>query len=167
MSEPGYSILVGSEVYFGRQPDGQKPITWVVLEKNKDSILLMSSDVVAETPFSSGVITPKWKKNPIRKLLNEDFYMTAFNDNERAFINDIKFDYFTSDKVRLMSIKQFDKYLYRNKALRKHAKVQCGAWWLMDEASYVNEKGTVSQFGSLKTIRGVRPVIEVDIKTFG
>ena len=70
--------------------DGKDPIEWVVLEKIKDEILVMSKYALECLPYNTKCKGITWEKCTLRKWLNEKFYKAAFNKAEKAMIKKTK-----------------------------------------------------------------------------
>jgi hypothetical protein len=66
--------------------DGKDPIEWVVLEKKKNGILVMSKYALDCLPYNIEFMEETWETCSLRKWLNEKFYNTAFNKTEKAMI---------------------------------------------------------------------------------
>ena len=122
---------VGSEIRFGsyyyNRANTKDSITWIVLEKDEDELLLISKNII-ETGFYNldrdNKIT--WEQSDIREWLNGRFYDIAFTETEKTCIlttyirnndyvspnkkyqNDCGND--TYDKVFLLSYDEVDRY---------------------------------------------------------
>ncbi len=59
-----------------------KPITWIVLEKKNNELLVLSKKVLCERTFEGEF----WEDSKIRNWLNNEFYNSAFNAGEKEFI---------------------------------------------------------------------------------
>lgn len=84
-------ISVGDRIYFGHYAqnyDGKdnSPIAWIVLERNKDTALIISEKVLELMPFHDNMDGALWGKSSIRKWLNNDFVNSAFSETERKSI---------------------------------------------------------------------------------
>ena len=104
--------------------NGKDPIEWVVLEKRKNGILVMSKYALDCLPYNTEYEDVTWETSTLRKWLNEKFYNAAFNKTEKAMIkktivkNNIN-PYHgtdggndTKDKVFLLSIEDATKASY-------------------------------------------------------
>lgn len=130
--DPLSHAVVGMHVSFGSYPqeaEGRsKPISWIVLQKNADSVLLISAkglDCAAYAP-GSGPVT--WADSRLRVWLNHKFAYTAFSAAEHQRLltvhnsnaNNPKFKTFggadTDDKVFLLSIDEARKYFPDDKS---------------------------------------------------
>lgn len=80
---------VGDVVWFGRYEqngnilDGPENLEWIVLEKEEDSLLLLSRNVI----FAEEVSDLPWEENPVRTLLNQEFFYEAFLDEVKNRMN--------------------------------------------------------------------------------
>lgn len=74
----------GDFVSFGHLPKSSRALEWVVLDRYKDSILLLSRYILASKNFSSSDKFPTWERSFLRSWLNETFIIEAFNVSERS-----------------------------------------------------------------------------------
>jgi hypothetical protein len=84
---------VGDIVQMGTyEQDGdtetEDPIYWDVLDKDGDSILIISHDVIGYQRFSDSPNCVIWKDSQIRTWLNEEFYTDAFDKETQARIKE-------------------------------------------------------------------------------
>ncbi len=82
----------------GRYTNGQRqgqyfqvqPIKWYVVDESGDTLTLLSARVLFYTPFmarhSFGQSGGAWSNSDLRKVLNGEFYQTAFTEEERECI---------------------------------------------------------------------------------
>ncbi len=131
--------------------NGKDPIEWVVLDKKKDGILVMSKYALDCLPYNTEFVYTTWAECTLREWLNKKFYNAAFNSIEKKMIKTtaVKNDdnpYYgteggkdTKDKVFLLSLSEIvntkygfdsDRYAYdinRRCAPTDYAVAQ-GAW---------------------------------------
>ena len=84
---------VGDIVQMGTyEQDGdtetEDPIYWDVLDKDGDSILIISHDVIGYQRFSDSPNCVIWEDSQIRTWLNEEFYTDAFDKETQACIKE-------------------------------------------------------------------------------
>ena len=113
-------VKVGDTIKFGTYEkdfpaDGRDPIEWVVLEKRKDRMLVVSKYCIESMPYDIEKKSVTWETCTLRKWLNDEFYKVAFNTKEKKLIrtttlknyNNATFGTFggndTKDKVFLLS----------------------------------------------------------------
>ena len=98
----------------------EDPIYWDVLDKDGDSILIISHDVIGYQRFSDSYNCVIWEDSQIRTWLNEEFYTDAFDKETQARIK----GYVTSgvdeanqesrgdatDRIFLLSWKEIERY---------------------------------------------------------
>ena len=173
--------VVGNTIFFGRYPqdeDGrEKPIEWTVMKAEKNKMLLLSKYVLDAQPYNKKFKEVTWETSDIRRWLNSDFYITAFNDIEQSKIantlvrtennpeygtdggND------TEDKVFLLSTKEA-KSLFINDGERRTTATKYAekagvymndegySWWWLRSPGYksngadeVDKYGWVSWYG--------------------
>ena len=66
----------------------EDPIYWDVLDKDGDSILIISHDVIGYQRFSDSYNCVIWEDSQIRTWLNEEFYTDAFDKETQACIKE-------------------------------------------------------------------------------
>lgn len=120
----------GSEVVFGRYPqssDDPEPIVWKVLEREGDSMLVISRLALDCKRYNDidGAVT--WKTCTLRKWLNNEFLGKAFTSEEQKLIQmtkvkaeenpeyDVSPGEDTEDKVFLLSIQEAERYFKTDK----------------------------------------------------
>ena len=163
----------------------EKPIEWILLNKQFDKALLITKESVEQDAFHTDESYPTWENSTIRTWLNEDFYNSAFNDAERGIIRKsqntsitnlrkmvVKREYetiTTSENVFLLS---YDEAL----TYRPYLPVdQYGFSWIRDTSILgtcaidcsENENGkTIYLFDEMKAKEknNIHPAIWVDVK---
>ncbi len=101
-----YSADIGEPITLGNYEqdnnfdNGAEPIEWIVLDKYKDKLLLISKDALYSKKYNEELANVTWETCTLRKWLNEDFYNTAFNDNEKAIILETKLNNHDSTAYR-------------------------------------------------------------------
>ena len=188
---------IGKTVYFGAYEqdndlsNGYEPIEWIVLRKfdGDNTYLLMSLHCLDQVDYDmSDKVSVK--ESGIIKWMNEEFYMDAFNDEERAFMANYQTNYngknVTDFHVSLMSPSLIKGYLKNDNARKakatpyakaRGAEIQGGQCWYwlfpdMDKGVYPDDyAAAVSYDGSIvnkisitkSTGGAVRPVITVHL----
>ena len=137
------AIAVGEKITFGNYEqdnntsNGKEPISWIVLAKDSNKMLLISEKVLDKKPYNTTNISITWEKSTIRSWLNgygasyntvgtdftsSNFFNTAFTTAERAKIVSSSVpahanpSYSTSpgnattDKIFLLSITEANNY---------------------------------------------------------
>lgn len=175
--EIGDVVLFGNYEQDNNKKNGKEPIEWIVLEKTKDSILMISRYGIERQRFHNENNPTVWEKSALRKWLNETFFTAAFTKNEQEKIiltklhadtnteYSVKCGKETDDHVFLLSISEVKKYLTKDTSAcvpTAYAIAHNGSynqstgfcwWWLRTSGhdrmhvSYVNEKGAVSAYG--------------------
>ena len=168
------------------------PISWLVISKTKEEMVLLSEQIIDYLPFSKDG-NNDYLQSDIRKWLNEDFFNTAFSKEEQAQIIEID----NEDKVSLLSIDYYDTKYFptfnslkakysdfaKNKTKNIYGKVttyEYGFWWLktpnkehspssepLDPHIYVYHicnNGKLNAFMRPENKDGVRPVIKIKIR---
>ena len=102
--------------------DGGEPIEWVILDKDGDSLLLISRYALDCKPFNDENAGSTWESSFLRAWLNGEFIDSAFNSAELELIKSItaaagvnpKYDTpaggDTTDKVFILSIEEVERY---------------------------------------------------------
>lgn len=172
---------VGSTVKFGNYEldgdtsNGSEKIEWIVLARDGNRVLLLSKYIIEWLPFNTRSDYKTWEDSYIRKWLNEDFYLSAFNASERERIlsvTNLNIDYSedadendepTVDRVFLLSVDEVKTYItskdVRKALLTKNVSTKpmyspggYAAWWLRSTCGYDFLRGT-PQHGII--IRGI------------
>ncbi len=203
---------INNEVTFGvyeqdnNIKNGKEEIDWIVINKEGTKVLLMSKNILDYQPFntdaaiSNGAISKEeayipWSESHVRTFLNNDFYNTAFIDEEKKYIvrSNItttdcdKYTYSTQDNVFILSSDEF--YALKEKftvgtCLQKateyaKSKTGCNSCYTRDQQHYtgvfgvssvyspgVIDKHNTVYFVSASTDTGaLRPCIWVDISS--
>ncbi len=97
--------------------NGREAIEWIVLEKTKKSLLVISKYALDQVSYNTERYTSvTWETCTLRKWLNEKFYSKAFNKTEQGLIKTVTLENFdnpqyntpggndTKDKVFLLSL---------------------------------------------------------------
>ncbi len=95
--------------------NGNEPIEWIVLEKTKKAMLVVSKYALDCLPYNKSHEQITWEKCTLRKWLNDEFYRIAFNKSEQGLIKTTTIETFdnalygtsggedTKDKIFLLS----------------------------------------------------------------
>ena len=89
--DPAYAS-VGDWVTFGSYEqdndlnNGQEAIEWVVLERNADSLKLISRYTLDGHEYQTSMSDTTWENSELRRWLNDEFYQAAFSDADRQRI---------------------------------------------------------------------------------
>ena len=154
--------------YFRYNDASKEPITWKVLAKEGDKILLLSEYGLDCKPYNDERKETTWEKCTLRKWLNDEFIKIAFSEDELKKIcsanvpADRNPKYFkadpgnaTVDKVFLLSSVEAKKYLSKYKCIvTDYAYTRgvvrdddgVGEWWLRTPGD--SQKSAVSVMSS-------------------
>ena len=67
--------------------NGPEPIQWIVLDKIDGQLLLLSASCLKGMAYNTAAFTPvTWETSSLRAWLNEDFFSSAFTEEEKALI---------------------------------------------------------------------------------
>ncbi|MBR6158472.1 MAG: toll/interleukin-1 receptor domain-containing protein, partial [Lachnospiraceae bacterium] len=154
------------------------PIEWIVLEEEKNKMLVISKYALDCQRYNSEFVDVTWETCTLRKWLNEDFMRRAFTaEEQRMILNtevtadpnpeyDTPQGRNTTDKVFLLSIKEAEKHFHIDEerscegtaysykqGVQKFDNGKC-LWWLRspgyfsNHAAYVNYGGFILHLGS-------------------
>lgn len=185
LSDPLVQAEVGDYVFFGQYPqdgDGtERPIEWLVLEKQDDGILVISRyglDCVKYDEQSNWTPSPvRWEDCSLNRWLNNDFFNRAFTLEEQQ-----RLDYMSIgedvNKVFVLSKREVEWYLPTEESrqcratdysqrMGSSAMAASGgcSWWWLRSAGADAQVPDVDSDGTLSTARvngekaTVRPVI--------
>ena len=183
----GDIITFGSYEQDANLDNGTEAIEWLVLEIKDGKALVISKYALDNKPYSTSYTGDTWETCTLRKWLNNDFFIQAFNELEKNQIlttrvepdenssYDTKQGNATQDKVFLLSIQEVIQYFKDNDErcckLSKFVtnNVNCN-WWLRSTgrsqnicAYYVGNDGSVGQF-VYDDDRGVRPAMWISVE---
>ena len=181
---------VGERFEFGRYPQGAnrevKPITWRVLRRDADCLLVISERCLDSRKYNEKLCDITWSDCSLRRWLNGEFYNVAFNGSERGLIrlsaNKNNAGPSTEDRVFLLSIDEAEElfsvdadrrakptvFARNNGAYSDERNDNC-FWWLRSrgsivvDAAYVGIDGgvSVSGHGVNYDDSAVRPVLKL------
>ena len=193
-------IYTGNVITFGKYPQASEelePLQWRVYgifnfeEEHRVEVWLLSEYIIDSKPYSTSANGYLWKDSTLRAWLNHEFLETAFSSDEQAMIKtshvgdrDVKEEYYTNDKVYLLSSSQYSEGvpvgLATTHAIQAGlsvssencANLQCpGNWWLYssdDTNVYVPYRKTSHKmdqtFSNMDGI-GVRPTMWIQFST--
>ena len=138
------TVTFGSYSQSSTSADKLEPIEWIVLERDsKNNRALLLSKYILDVRFNvykSGEKNTTWENSNIRTWLNNEFYNTAFTEEEKNKIKEVQLvnedndDYMTlggrdtMDKIFLLSISEARKYFSNGDNLgNKDQLVRAGA----------------------------------------
>jgi len=151
----GDIITLGSYEQDNSAENGAEALTWKVIDKTKDKILVVSVNSIDCIPYNENDSSVTWETSTLRTFLNADFYINNFSDEERAFITnstvpntknpefDTSAGNYTSDRIFLLSYDEVKKHIgfgenaktYPTWYTRKQGSLSedltvMAAWWL-------------------------------------
>ena len=180
-----HSVSAESKLYFGHDKNG-KPFKWVVLDRDGDYLLLITTDIIDRVPFMEG--NPgrtTWNHSTLRKYLNGAFMSSAFDEQEKAAIRLSKVKAVrglgaqaspgndTEDYVYVLNQQEADKYIVilgNNEASE--------SWWLRSPYGNNSRENTIKLFekadrrtvkvsyDASNSVHGLRPVLWVRDNVF-
>lgn len=170
---------IGSTLLFGRYPQTEsgdkKPIEWIVVKREGNKALLLSKYVLDAKPYNKKDKAVTWETSDLRRWLNNDFYVVAFNLLQRKKISNILLktedNYIdgtnggkdTTDKVFLLSRDEVEKLLNNENRVAKATQYAEKAgysydyeykfpsvWWLRSPGMLQNSSDGVSKSGYIE-----------------
>ena len=178
---------VGERFRFGRYPQGVndevKPIIWRVLERDSNSLLVISERGLDAKPYNEKCCDVTWADCTLRRWLNGEFLGKAFSEQEQSLIQTSEIPNNaglpTEDRIFLLSVDEVSRFLadgndYACKPTHHAAKNGAGScWWLRSRghtsclAAYVySRSGTYTSGGNVADLDGaVRPALRLAIST--
>ena len=174
----GETFLLGKYEQDNDTSNGKEDIEWRVLAKEGNRMLIVSEYALDYVEVKDD----EWITTTIRKMLNNQFYETAFSEEERSYIKTASIDEYSGpddksdDKVFLLSIAEVEKYFNSEKdricenTKYATAKGALQTWWLRrpgyEEAlAFVGPEGDIGisgggyRFGDF----GVRPAMWIEV----
>ncbi|MCM3748828.1 DUF6273 domain-containing protein [Paenibacillus pasadenensis] len=81
----------GEIITFGTYPQSERgmdktPIRWIVLQNRGTELFLLSERILDCKRYHSEFTDTSWQECDLRKWLNDGFYNTAFNEDEKSLI---------------------------------------------------------------------------------
>ena len=173
------SASVGDTLKFGHyeqdnnSSNGKEEIEWLVLAKDGDKLLVVSTYALDCQKYNSSYSSITWETCSLRKWINGTFFNAAFNSGEQRLIQntiitaDKNPSYSTSpgnnttDKVFLLSINEVNKYFSSDSTRQCQGTAYCYAqgaykasngvcwWWLRSPGNYSSSAAGVSTDGSV------------------
>ncbi len=131
---------IGDITNYGYYNDEQ--ISWKVLDKENDKVLIISENSICERAYNDYYEAVTWEECSLRHWLNNDFYNTAFDENEKLSIkstilsNDDNSHFSTEggndteDKVFLLSIEEAEEYFADDISRVANYNNEQYWWWL-------------------------------------
>lgn len=149
--KPGDAVFFGSYEQDNKDSNGPETIAWNVLDVKNGKALLISNAVLDGCSLDQ--ISGYWNECDLHTWLTNDFYNSAFTDEEKERIQTTKIydkdaDAYTKDKVFLLSINEAYKYLYGKNHLfaiaTDYANIEKEiSYYYSSETKKLNELGSV------------------------
>ena len=84
--ETGDTIKFGSYEQDNNPDNGKEPISWIVLDKTDEYMMLITKNCINCVKFNDVYENTDWELCTLRQWLNNDFYEDAFNKGEKEII---------------------------------------------------------------------------------
>lgn len=157
---------------------------WIVLAREGDKALLLSKDCIEERPFHEELKPVTWETCSLRSYLNGPWYEATFSEEEKAKILTTKEDnadsrecgtsgeYYSEDKVFLLSINEVEQYFYYDHDRIAEYNGESHEWWLRSPGNagcvaVVRRDGRIYSVGwEVDTAYGgIRPAIWIKLES--
>ena len=157
---------------------------WIVLAREGDKALLLSKDCIEERPFHEELKPVTWETCSLRSYLNGPWYEATFSEEEKAKILTTKEDnadsrecgtsgeYYSEDKVFLLSINEVEQYFYYDHDRIAEFNGESHEWWLRSPGNagcvaVVRRDGRIYSVGwEVDTAYGgIRPAIWIKLES--
>ena len=167
--------------YMQQNNSKSKPLDWILISKNDNSIVLLSKYILDCGKFNESQVHVELRDSTLYRWLWNDFMDQAFSADEQEFIEEIaclslKYikDCFNIDKPlgnKCPVLKAY--YTEYSKKKEKDGNIfsEFGAYWLADSAEdklcafFVDEEGYISKNGGYVDFKfGIRPLIILKLK---
>ncbi|MBO4410683.1 MAG: hypothetical protein J5794_00615 [Lachnospiraceae bacterium] len=124
----GDVVVFGTYEMDGDTANGNEPIEWLVLDKNSDSLLVISLYALASGVYTEGEDTDvSWETSSVRTWLNGEFFNAAFSTEEQAVVKTttvaaeknpryekLSAGNDTQDKLFFLSLQEAEQYFTNN-----------------------------------------------------
>ena len=165
----GAIITAPNELIFGRYElaGARTPIEWIILEEQKDRLLITSKYALDAKSYKDRPIWTTWENSDIRYWLNTTFLKVAFDEEEQKLIAESniktiaykdnvyveKYCEETVDSIFLLSLDEVQKYFINDKIIKLQPTLALKAanpksvdsngdyckWWLRTQKKYRNK----------------------------
>ena len=180
VSKKGDSFFFGTYEQDNNLINGKEPIKWTVLKADSEGVLLLSDYNIDCVKFNNNWDNVSWKNSTLRVWLNNQFFESAFSDEEKSVIKsntimDITVPYITEDKVYILSSEEWNLFGLSGGTKNTEYSIAQGIYnesgfgwtWLRtkgidnDHMQEVDCTGAINTYGSFVDCNndGVRPVI--------
>lgn len=85
-AQPGQLVSLGRYEQDGNEENGPEEIFWLVMERNADTLTLMSLYCLDACAYQLEGIDTTWESSYVREFLNGQFFTNAFDAGEQARI---------------------------------------------------------------------------------
>lgn len=181
---PGETFQFGRFEQDNKKNNGPEEITWIILKVEPGKVLAISRDGLEAMKYHSTLETVDWAECDVHNWLNDDFYNTAFTDEEKNMMLDFEW----GDSVSILAYLELDDYenvldrwtwdVSKYAQSRYHnTEVIPGNWWWdrntwkpRDEAGSFWAEGTkvtLPSSGPVNHGEGfLRPIILIDLDAY-
>lgn len=80
------TVTFGHYEIDGELGNGFEDIEWILLDRQGNSALLMSKNIIENSNFNLGSTDSTWNNSELRRFINEDCYNAWFDEDEKARI---------------------------------------------------------------------------------
>nr|MCR5341287.1 DUF6273 domain-containing protein [Saccharofermentans sp.] len=83
---PGDIVTFGKYEQDNNKSNGKEDIEWIVLAREGNKVLVLSRYALACKPYNNKKADVTWETCSLRKWLNEDFFESAFDEEDKSCI---------------------------------------------------------------------------------
>lgn len=174
---------IGDTIVFGYD---EEDIEWMILDKQKNKMLVISKYVLDDQPYNERYETTTWENCSLRSFLNLDYINYLFDEYEQEIIIESKLinddnekegtegGNDTKDKIFLLSVKEANKYFVSDeKRIAYNKNGDACYWWLRSPGYYGQHASGVCSDGHIDSessawfetdVMCVRPAMWIDLK---
>ncbi len=84
--EIGKVVLFGSYEQDNVEDNGKEAIKWYVLDMDEEKMLLLAVDLLDSVPYHESQSSVTWETCTLRQWMNDDFFNSAFTEEEKNLI---------------------------------------------------------------------------------
>ena len=190
-AQAGEIVSFGNYEQDNNTTNGKEPIEWIVLEREGNTLTLISKDALDRQPYNSTETPVTWETCSLRTWLNDTFLNDAFTAEEQSMIPSVTVSADanpdtsidpgndTQDRVYLLSIPEVYQYFPNGEDRLCRATDYAGGaglsyvtWWLRTNGNTVTKAAFVFNHtdapigyhgGSVSSEDRVRPVIHLKL----
>lgn len=176
----GDYIVFGHYEQDGDTSNGPEPIEWEIVSKEDGKMLLVSRYILDSQPYNIELENVSWETCSLRAWLNDDFYNTAFSEEEQVQILTTHLDNYddfgqgdasgkdTDDKVFCLRNEEVGDHRFAElseyaKSLRVLQLRGYGKWWLRSPGFKNSTHAVVVGYGTVDSSKTEVGILAVGV----